>query len=52
MLARKIGCLPVCDEAGALVGIITESDFVRFAADVVSDLDLVAEAVAARADRP
>lgn len=52
MLARKIGCLPVCDEAGTLVGIITESDFVRFAADMVSDLDRVAEAVAARGDRP
>jgi CBS domain-containing membrane protein len=27
MLARQIGCLPVVD-AGKLVGIITESDFV------------------------
>ncbi|HEY6889424.1 MAG TPA: CBS domain-containing protein [Solirubrobacter sp.] len=45
MLAHKYGCLPVCEEDGTLVGIITESDFVRFAADVVQDLDLVAEAV-------
>ncbi len=45
MLARKFGCLPVCDETGVLVGIITESDFVRFAADMVQDLDLLAEAV-------
>jgi CBS domain-containing protein len=45
MLAKKYGCLPVCEEDGTLVGIITESDFVRFAADVVQDLDLVAEAV-------
>jgi CBS domain-containing protein len=45
MLERKFGCLPVCDEEGTLVGIITESDFVRFAADMVQDLDLVAEAV-------
>lgn len=45
MLERKFGCLPVCDEAGALVGIMTEADFVRFAADVVRDLDLVAQAV-------
>jgi CBS domain-containing protein len=45
MLERKFGCLPVCDEAGALVGIVTEADFVRFAADVVRDLDLVAQAV-------
>ena len=45
MLERKYGCLPVCDEEGTLVGIVTEADFVRFAADVVRDLDLVAEAV-------
>ncbi len=47
MLANKYGCLPVCDEGAKLVGIITESDFVRFAADMVQDLDLVAEAVKA-----
>jgi CBS domain-containing protein len=47
MLERKYGCLPVCDEEGTLVGIVTEADFVRFAADVVRDLDLVAEAVRA-----
>lgn len=45
MLANKFGCLPITEEDGRLVGIITESDFVRFAADVVQDLDLVAEAV-------
>jgi CBS domain-containing protein len=45
MLENKFGCLPVCEADGTLVGIITESDFVRFAADMVSDLDLVAEAV-------
>jgi CBS domain-containing protein len=45
MLERKFGCLPVCDDEGRLVGIVTEADFVRFAADVVRDLDLVAEAV-------
>jgi len=45
MLEKKFGCLPVCDEDGVLVGIITEADFVRFAADMVQDLDLVAEAV-------
>jgi CBS domain-containing protein len=45
MLSHKYGCLPVCEEDGTLVGIITEADFVRFAADVVQDLDLVAEAV-------
>jgi CBS domain-containing protein len=45
MLERKFGCLPVCEDDGTLVGIITEADFVRFAADMVQDLDLVAEAV-------
>ncbi len=48
MLERKFGCLPVCEEDGTLVGIVTEADFVRFAADVVRDLDFVAEAVRAQ----
>jgi CBS domain-containing protein len=48
MLERKYGCLPVCDEEGRLVGIVTEADFVRFAAEVVRDLDLVADAVRAQ----
>ena len=48
MLERKFGCLPVCDEQGRLVGIVTEADFVRFAADMVRDLNLVAEAVRAQ----
>ncbi len=48
MLERKFGCLPVCEEDGTLVGIVTEADFVRFAADVVRDLDLMADAVRAR----
>ncbi len=48
MLQHKYSCLPVCEEDGTLVGIITESDFVRFAADVVQDLDLVQEAVTTR----
>jgi CBS domain-containing protein len=48
MLARKFGCLPVVEADGRLVGIVTEADFVRFAADVVDDLDLVAGAASAR----
>ena len=32
MYERKIGCLPVVED-GALVGILTEGDFVRLAAD-------------------
>jgi CBS domain-containing protein len=50
MLEHKYGCLPVCDEVGKLVGIVTEADFVRFAADVVRDLDLVSEAVRAQSN--
>jgi CBS domain-containing protein len=49
MLDQKLDGLPVCDEVGALLGLITEADFVRFAADVVRDLDLVTEAVRAQA---
>jgi CBS domain-containing protein len=49
MLEHKFGCLPVCDDEGKLVGIVTEADFVRFAADVVRDLDLVSEAVRVQA---
>jgi WS/DGAT/MGAT family acyltransferase len=31
MLAAKIGCLPVLDDAGRLAGIVTEEDFLRWA---------------------
>jgi CBS domain-containing protein len=31
MLERKIGCLPVVSREGTLIGIITDSDFLRFA---------------------
>jgi CBS domain-containing protein len=51
MLERKYGCLPVTDHDGHLVGIVTEADFVRFAADVVQDLDLVTEAQSAAGER-
>jgi CBS domain-containing protein len=47
MLDGKFGCLPVTDDDDRLVGIVTEVDFVRFAAEVVRDLDRVAEAVRA-----
>lgn len=33
MLEHKWGCLPVVGEGGRLVGILTEADFVRMAAD-------------------
>lgn len=31
-VGKKIGCLPVLDEEGTLVGIVKEADFVEFAA--------------------
>lgn len=31
LLQHKVGCVPVVDVAGKLVGIVTESDFVRVA---------------------
>ncbi len=31
MWEEKIGCLPVIDDAGMLVGIVTEADFLRLA---------------------
>jgi CBS domain-containing protein len=34
---HKLGCLPVVDEHNVLVGILTESDFVRFALRVLEE---------------
>lgn len=45
MMRNKYGCLPVTDDAGTLVGILTEADLVRFAAEVIGDLDTLSEAV-------
>jgi CBS domain-containing protein len=39
MLENKFGCLPVVDPEGKLVGLITEADLVKFAAEVVAELD-------------
>jgi CBS domain-containing membrane protein/CBS domain-containing protein len=39
MLARKVGCLPVVNDEGLLVGILTDSDFLRFADSRVEELD-------------
>ncbi len=39
MLDHKFGCLPVVDEHGVLVGIITEHDFLRFATKVLENTD-------------
>lgn len=45
MIRKKYGCLPVVDDRGALIGIVTETDATRLAARLVRDLDAVAGAV-------
>jgi len=42
LLKNRIGCLPVVDEGGRLVGIVTEGDAVRFAAQCLSRLENLA----------
>jgi CBS domain-containing protein len=44
MLDNKFGCLPVVGEAGNLLGIITEADLVRYAQELIADLDRLSEA--------
>jgi CBS domain-containing protein len=39
MLRNKFGCLPVVDARGALVGILTDSDLVRFCGELLSGMD-------------
>ncbi|XXF75152.1 CBS domain-containing protein [Myxococcaceae bacterium GXIMD 01537] len=39
MLDNKYGCLPVVGEDGALLGILTEADLVRYAKHLTADLD-------------
>lgn len=34
---RKLGCLPVTDDDGKLIGIVTEADFVKLAARMLED---------------
>ena len=44
MLENKFGCLPVVDAQGTLLGILTDSDLVRFCGELLSGMDLRAEA--------
>ncbi len=39
MLHNKFGCLPVVDVSGALVGIVTEYDLVKFASRLAQEFD-------------
>jgi len=44
MLKNKFGCLPVVTEDGTLLGILTEADLVRYAQQLIGDLDRLSEA--------
>jgi CBS domain-containing protein len=44
MLDNKFGCLPVVSEDGKLQGILTEADLVRYAQQLITELDRVSEA--------
>jgi CBS domain-containing protein len=39
MLQHKYGCLPVVDASGAVVGIVTEADLVRYARHLIAERD-------------
>ena len=41
MMQRKIGCVPVVDGRGKLLGIVTEGDAVAFSARVVAEMDKI-----------
>jgi CBS domain-containing membrane protein len=51
MWASKIGCLPVVDAEGTLVGIITEADFIRLAVTLLGG-DIKKEDVEELANKP
>ena len=40
MIDHKYGCLPVCDDAGHLVGILTEADFLKFTRRLLEQVDI------------
>ncbi len=40
LLDRRFGCLPVVDDLGELVGIVTESDFMRLALQLLEERDM------------
>jgi CBS-domain-containing membrane protein len=44
MLDHKFGCLPVVAEDGMLMGILTEADLVRYARQLIRELDRKSEA--------
>jgi CBS domain-containing protein len=44
LLDNKFGCLPVVGDDGNLLGILTEADLVRYAQQLIGDLDRLSEA--------
>lgn len=40
LLDRRFGCLPVVDGQGELVGLVTESDFLRLALELLKERDV------------
>ena len=50
MIEEQIGCLPVVEADGTLVGILTDTDLVRFAADAARDLDEIGRAICRAAE--
>ncbi|MFL5347684.1 MAG: CBS domain-containing protein [Hyalangium sp.] len=44
MLDNKFGCLPVVGEDGKLLGILTEADLVRYAQQLLTEMDRMSEA--------
>jgi CBS domain-containing protein len=44
MLDNKFGCLPVVGDNSNLLGILTEADLVRYAQELIGDLDRLSEA--------
>jgi CBS domain-containing protein len=43
MLKKKVGCVPIVGTGRRLLGIITESDLVRFSAELLDELDRMDE---------
>lgn len=43
MLEQRIGCVVVVDEDERMVGVLSEADLVRFAIDVITDFDRMAD---------